>query len=353
MEQTAKYAIESKKNLTSGSSASPLLQRVYHDRCVLIHKVLSTINQSGPVRQLLLLGCGYDTSYFQYGNQVFAVDLPDVIKQARDTSSSVGTNNEGSNRHRYIAHDLRDPEGLLPQLQRAGFDANEETLILLEVVLCYLPEVATTELLRVLGQGIPRSTVVVLDPLIREPEPLLGTTKSAGFTDGFSERLSRSFRERGHAHPRTGLVDASSYRKLFRDQLSWRYSSCSVLADALFSVLSPKERSAAALSTAFDEYSALSLLRQRYIFIITTYSHELAAVLPKLHFEDKTIISSETVDSSAGYKIQSYPNQKNGSSGVIERVDVFTNGPVELLTEISNLIEAVRTISFQPYLFHF
>lgn len=337
MEKTAKYAIESKQNLSSSSSSSPLLKRVYQDRCTVIHKTLSTIHDHLNIQQLLVLGCGYDVSYSKYGSKVFAVDMPDVIKEAKNAFET-SRNVEVMQAPLYIPHNLRDTSGLFSVLSNAGFVESEATVILLEVVMCYMPEADATKLLHELSLRLPHSTVIILDPLIRDSSAQ-STASSA--VDGFAAQLSRGFKQWGHAHPRTGLVDAQSYSDHFRNKLLWRYFHCPRLVNALQMILSPEERRTMTDSgAAFDEFAALSLLRQRYVFCIASHSPCVRASLPQVPFIDKesSIAAGSTLN--AGYKISSVP-WECADRLVLERIDVFSRGPDLLLTDISSLIETV------------
>lgn len=343
MEKTAKYAIESKRNLSSSSSNSnPLLKRIYHDRCTLIHKILTNLHHTLPIQQLLILGCGYDTSYSKFGSQVYAVDLPSVIHEVKTT---IDSNLDSENKSPfYIPHDLRDITGLFSALTNTGFSISEHTVIIVEVVLCYMPEASSIEVLRVLSEQLPNSTVVILDPLIMDT-----STKDTKLSsvDGFTTQLSQGFKQWGHAHPRNQLISVPTYVDLFCNQLHWRYFSCSLLVEALQTMLTSEER-IGSVTGVFDEFAALSLLRQRYLVVIASQFVEVSVAFPSTLFTDKEALIFATDNSqNLGYTMCSVPienasiNSGDTNNYRIERYDVHSHGPETIMTEIASLIEIV------------
>jgi hypothetical protein len=213
-----------------------------------------------------------------------------------------------------------------------------------------MPETAVIDLLRTLSDNLPHSTVVILDPLIRD------AADSKASVDGFLTQLSQGFKQGGRAHPRSHLINTTNYMDLFQNQhLHWRHFSCLPLVEALQAILTDEERDwSLSDSGIFDEFSALSFLRQRYIVIIASHSPEVSSsAFPSVLFidkEKKAAMSATDVSLSQGYAISpvvtfstSIANDDDGGGCCvrIERVDVFSNGPDTLLTETTNLIETV------------
>jgi hypothetical protein len=126
----ATYSISTPANSKSSGSglrahhSTPLVSRVYHARMVGMHKCIQSaiasiklglgVTEEGY--QLLVLGCGHDTSYSTHSScRTFLVDFEEIIHARRDVSEGVERGGV------CVGGDLREPADLLRRLR-------EETL---------------------------------------------------------------------------------------------------------------------------------------------------------------------------------------------------------------------------------
>ena len=129
--KTASEAVRNKTSVTATASvnssgerrhtSSPLVKRVYQARMLCMKKcieaALSSFDQDvemqGDTRQLLVLGCGLDTSYNNYSStSVFLVDFEEIIQKRR----AANENTHGVASEHCIAGDLRDADDVLHRL---------------------------------------------------------------------------------------------------------------------------------------------------------------------------------------------------------------------------------------------
>ena len=131
--KTASEAVRNKTSVTATASvnssssgerrhtSSPLVKRVYQARMLCMKKcieaALSSFDQDvemqGDTRQLLVLGCGLDTSYNNYSStSVFLVDFEEIILKRRTANE----NTHGVASEHCIAGDLRDADDVLHRL---------------------------------------------------------------------------------------------------------------------------------------------------------------------------------------------------------------------------------------------
>ena len=144
--QTASEALKCKKGACMSFLALLYKHRRLCMHAVVEHSLASLLfGQVDTRRQLLVLGCGLDTSYEESfaerrGVRVFHVDLPEVV--------SLGTNKQA------ISADLRHVDSLHEKLSKAGFCFSTHTVVLTEMVLNYLPRLAVQSLLSFLSSAL-------------------------------------------------------------------------------------------------------------------------------------------------------------------------------------------------------
>ena len=64
------------------------MNQVNRDRSKLMHKIVQTFISRSPGSQLLLLGCGLDTSFDNYSPFAFAVDAEQIISKRNSVSAT-------------------------------------------------------------------------------------------------------------------------------------------------------------------------------------------------------------------------------------------------------------------------
>lgn len=223
---------------------TPLLNRLYKNRYVLMHKLVSTsLSNSSTVgkTQLLVLGAGLDSSYDQYASSVYLVDYREVLDKR-----------EASDRVHKVVGDLSDVSSTLQSLLAAGLVPAAPTVVLMECVLAYLPAAAASALLALLATHLTNSLFILYDPVLAHTTP---------FSNGFACQMHRKFAER-----EAPLLSCStSHSELAQRLYAAGYSHVvpTTVNQALLLFLSPDERRAPSLE-AFDEFASLAQLQSCY-----------------------------------------------------------------------------------------
>lgn len=146
---------------------------------------------AGGLRQLVLLGAGYDTRALRMpeiaaaGASVFEVDLAAQLESKRAILTRAGV--EVPARDRYLPCDFRGAGWeleLLGELERAGFRTGAGALFVWEGVIGYLDDWAIERSLAFMARaGGSASRLVLNYPAVRFPaERLAGLLVGAGFT---------------------------------------------------------------------------------------------------------------------------------------------------------------------------
>jgi len=125
------------------------------------------------VRQILVLGAGFDTFAYrlnpQVGAAVYELDHPATQREKRRRLETAGISEPAH--VRYISHDF-EREAMTDALRRAGFDPRQETFALWLGVTPYLTEAAVFATLGELA-GLPGGAEVVFD-YVNPPEAIKG-----------------------------------------------------------------------------------------------------------------------------------------------------------------------------------
>ena len=256
------------------------------------------------VVQVVVLGCGKDTSYFRHGRphvRWYEVDHPSVLqakaailqtapdlflshigkteygysistkhrhtKGDDDTSKSGDNTTITTNECHLVEFDLREsPQKLLDALvlQTKSFDAQAPTLFLFECVLMYMPDDASRALLQCLTQqpNLPQSYVCCY-------EPILGS-------DSFGKMMEQNL-----VHAGVGQLDSCLRRtrtleahldKLIRCGFSHAVG-CD-MAQAYESVVTQAQRTQANRCEFLDELEEWLMIMRHYCFVVATTAPE-------------------------------------------------------------------------------
>jgi len=124
----------------------------------------------GGVRQIVLLGAGYDGRALRYrtpGAQFFEVDHPATQADKRRRLHDLGAALDGIV---FVTADFTEP-GLADALEAAGHDAHQRSLFLCEGVLRYLPEDAFRGLLQTAAERAATESELAASIATRDAEP--------------------------------------------------------------------------------------------------------------------------------------------------------------------------------------
>ncbi|KAF5831853.1 S-adenosyl-L-methionine-dependent methyltransferase [Dunaliella salina] len=192
---------------------SPLINRGYYSRYaglrMLQQKFLHASNALGMPAQFLILGAGFDTTWFQLASEGQApakcleLDFAEVTKRkaaiiasnpplmdllhmqaggiqaggqgnsgasppsgSQETVQLLPVQGEvlcGDGAYSLLPADLRDLQAVKSAIQRAGLDTSAPTLILSECVLVYMEPSDSSNLVRMLGQTFSNAAIVVYE----------------------------------------------------------------------------------------------------------------------------------------------------------------------------------------------
>ncbi|KAJ2822585.1 carboxy methyl transferase for protein phosphatase 2A, partial [Coemansia furcata] len=208
---------------------------VQNTLCQFIQALGATAQSSG---QIVVLGAGFDTSYFileKEGMSVgkyFEIDFAEITaKKAaticrhpslksllpKDTEVALGGSELHSSRYSLILGDLRQFQShLVPKLVERGFDPNEPTLFLSECVLIYLDPEHSDNIIDWITQSVPNAAILTYEQI--KPDDRFGQMM-------IDNLRARQLELRGlHAYP---TLESTSQRFLSR---GWHSSTAVDLA---------------------------------------------------------------------------------------------------------------------------
>ncbi|XP_075705456.1 tRNA wybutosine-synthesizing protein 4 isoform X2 [Rhinoderma darwinii] len=268
---------------------SPLIHRGYCVRAQAVTRCLDEFLQDTADcdrRQVLSLGCGFDSLYFRMCGDprvpgttcIWEVDFPSVvqrkqllIKQNEALRSLLKTPPSESNEkdsivldsqdYRLIGVDLSDVHALDSALEGAGIRWDCPTLILAEVVLCYMDPARSGDVIGWAGQRFPQSRFVLYEQFFPD--------------DAFGQVMVNHFKSLNSA-----LRSVTVYPRL-QDQehrfLQKGWQRCRVLdMNEFFTSCVPQSEKLRIDSLEpFDEFEELHLKCSHY-FILVASQGELA-----------------------------------------------------------------------------
>lgn len=259
------------------SRRSPLINRGYYSRQAALRLLLqqfleiSHSKQSGPT-QILSLGAGFDTTWFQLQAEAVApthyyeVDFPEVTKKKaaivanrealhkllglRVDTQSIDQGKIHTDSYSLLPVDLRDLSVLQSSLESAGFQPNVPTYILAECVLVYMEPHESAALLKHMGQQLPSAVCVVYEQI--HPE------------DAFGQQMLRNLESRGcplKGLPSTPTLEAHRQRFLTNN---WEKAE-SVDLDTIYKYhLDPEDKRRIERLEIFDEFEEWHMIQEHY-----------------------------------------------------------------------------------------
>ncbi|KAJ1665184.1 carboxy methyl transferase for protein phosphatase 2A, partial [Coemansia sp. RSA 25] len=240
--------------------------------CQFVQALAATSTTSGG--QIVVLGAGFDTSYFileKEGLSVgkfFEIDFAEITaKKAaiiyrhpdlrgllpQDTKVALGGSELHSSRYSLISGDLREfKTHVVPKLVERGFDPNEPTLFLSECVLIYLDPQHSDQIIDWVTQSVPNAAMLTYEQI--RPDDRFGQMM-------IDNLRARHIELRGlHAHP---TLESTSQRFLSR---GWHSATAVDLADYHDRCIDESERARLAKLEFLDEWEEFTLLAQHYAF---------------------------------------------------------------------------------------
>lgn len=166
---------------------------------------------------MVILGCGFDTLYFQLldtgemGDDVLYVEcyFPDVVaaKQSIIDGLDLGAGTAGPSpgRHSLIGADLRDVDGLMARLEEAGIRRDAPTFFLAECVLVYMDVGHSNALLQRVSSDFRTAMTVVYEQV--NPN------------DPFGRQMMFNLQARGC--PLKGVLDSLEVQRQRMTQCGW------------------------------------------------------------------------------------------------------------------------------------
>jgi len=245
----------------------------------ILKRIVSEAVSSSESRQLLILGAGVDVSYereYETKCRVFSVDLPEVISIRPPP---------GSANSAVITADLANCSTLLSKLGDAGLDVVAPVVIILECVLCYIPEQSVRSLLASLSNVLTQSVAIMYDPLF-------GVERHS--SSGFLAMMLRKFDSRG-APILFSPANTTDY-SVFLRSCGWKHVHSMSVSQAMCSLATAKDVQEQKFLGLFDEYASLALLNGHYNVTIVSSSprifNKLISGLWVVKFSPERLVSS-------------------------------------------------------------
>ena len=303
---------------------SPLLNRIYHSRNQLIHKMvascLRTLQSHGNDAvlgefhpQLLLLGAGVDVTFEKlYSNsaKIFAVDYPEIILERKtalsgiqfDKDSGVNESSLESNSSSLISADLCDFDDVWMKLSRSGFNVDCSTIVLIECVLCYIDSLSVQKLLKQLSNHLTRQSILITyDPMVPKPSNDSTLSKLSVRRSDFTQMMADKFTERNA--PILHNIKSIEMQETFHKLCGWQYVTAMNMYTASRCIMTSEERKIPIIAEPFDEFTSLAILHKLYNVTLASLSEQLfLSFLSDLKLNEGTIKrkveASQCIDAS-------------------------------------------------------
>jgi O-methyltransferase involved in polyketide biosynthesis len=262
---------------------NPLLNRMYHARHLIVHKMVSSCLNSFKIIttlhqnqrcQLLLLGAGIDVSFEKLycdSAVVFSLDLPEIVKERKAVLSGVQTeetliNNSVSDSFAAkmvaVPGDLRSFSTAWSSLLVNGFNAECPTIVVVECVLCYIDTPSVEKLLQHLsGHLCKQSVLITYDPLAPRSS-YSQSSSSVPMSNGFAQMMADKFEDR--KVPILHSIETKEILRNFILSCKWKYVLTLNMYQALHCFLTAEERRIKIALEPFDEFTSLALLHRLY-----------------------------------------------------------------------------------------
>ena len=263
-------------------SLPPVINRGYYARHMIIKSLVLRFLEEYPTGvQVVVLGCGFDTLYFQLGaagllgsrvKTYVDCDFPDVIQQKKDILDLHIRKESMDGVYRMVGVDLREGDVVMKELAAAGIDRNVPTLFLAECVLVYMETAYSNTLLR--NIAFPESMVIVYEQV--NPH------------DAFGKQMMLNLRIRGC--PLKGIIDSLEAHKERMLRCGWQHASSEYMLTLFNTCIPRKEIERINRIEMLDEEEEWNLLLRHYCITWARNSKKL--LLPSM--SDITSVISST-----------------------------------------------------------
>jgi len=242
----------------------------------LLLKFLEAGCGSGETTQVLNLGAGFDTSYFQLAQEgslnnlvtYFELDFKDVtrrkaailertpilkqwLRQQYTEEKCIIDSDLGqvhSDHYRLQPCDLRNLQQVEAALNTSGFDFSKPTFVLAECVLVYMKKEEGAGLLSLLGARLATAVIAIFEQ-VQPNSP-------------FGQQMVRNLAERGC--PLLGIVDSlDSHAKRLIDA-GWDRAEARSMRTLYTRSLDPDDRRRAEGLEILDEFEEWNILQDHY-----------------------------------------------------------------------------------------
>lgn len=267
-----------------GVVQNPLLNRMYHARQLIVHRMVSSCLNSFEINpdttlhqnqrcQLLLLGAGMDVSFeklYSSSAAIFSLDLPEIVSERKSGLFQIQTEETLKNsvndiytaKMVAIPGDLRSFSSAWDSLLVSGFNVDCPTIVVLECVLCYIDTPSVEKLLLHLSGHLCRqSALITYDPMAPRSSYSQSLT-SIPTSNGFAQMMADKFEDR--KAPILHSVETKETQKNFILSCNWKHVLTLNMYEALHCFLTAKERNISILLEPFDEFASLALLHRLY-----------------------------------------------------------------------------------------
>lgn len=273
-----------------------MINRGYYSRYAAIRKALelfleSTATEASQGFQILSLGAGFDTTWFQLKQdgrapakyieldfkevtrrKVASIKAHDLLKNLLAPNSLAENCTETgevlSEEYSVLPVDLRDLEGLEAVLSKAGFRPSMPTFILAECVLVYLEPQHSQALVAWLGARCCTAAMVVYEQI--KPD------------DAFGRQMLRNLESRGcplKGLPATPTLDAHCDRFVAG---GWQRSAALDMDRIYLHWLDAADKTRVERLEVFDEYEEWHMIQEHYCLVFGV--NDSAGLLQKVEF---------------------------------------------------------------------
>jgi O-methyltransferase involved in polyketide biosynthesis len=339
---------------------NPLLNRMYHTRHLIVHKMVSSclnsfkINQNTKLNQnqkcqLLLLGAGIDISFeklYSDSASIFSLDLPEVIKERQAVLSGVqieetlindSVSDTFAAKIVAVPGDLRSFSAAWDSLLVNGFDSDCPTIVVVECVLCYIDTPSVEKLLAHLsGHLCKQSVLITYDPMAPRSSYSQSTT-SIPINSGFAQMMADKFEDR--KAPILHSIETKEIQRNFILSCKWEYVLTLNMYQALHCILTAKERRVPILLEPFDEFTSLALLHRLYGVTFASMDDVLFAhCLSQLVTSEVSAVNyqkyiSDSVDKNKKIYCCSDPSTETETSYAVSTVENIVHSSPRTRTE--------------------
>ena len=250
----------------------PLMNRGHFARSMVIQTVVERfLAPGGQVprrRQIVTLGCGFDTLFFRlkaYSNDLLSaleqvrhleVDFPAVVanKKAVLAADERFAPLLADGQYALMACDLRETDELTRTLEANGFDRTLPTLFLSECVLIYMSAEEGDAIIRWAAQTVPGS--------------LFCTYEQIRPHDAFGRTMIRNLQQRNiPLHSLLGYPDLQAQAQRYR-KAGYGWAEAHDMLEAYAQLVTPAERSRVEKLEPFDEYEEWRLVLSHYCLVV-------------------------------------------------------------------------------------